>query len=89
MSYTYKMPDLEELMQTWPYEMEEALSSLPLPSAELDLSLEEYARVICALFDIPVKGNLVESLHVLFTLFQMTKDLGFAPGGSRAETPNL
>jgi intraflagellar transport protein 46 len=88
MTYTYKMPDLEQLMQIWPGEMDEALSSVPLPTADMDLSLEEYTKVICALLDIPVNGNLVESLHVLFSLFQMFKDIGYMPGGSRGETPN-
>ena len=73
MSYSYKMPDLEELMQVWPDEMEQALESLPLPTADLDLSLVEYAQVVCALLDIPVKGNIVESLHVLFSLYQEFK----------------
>jgi intraflagellar transport protein 46 len=89
MTYSYKMPDLEELMQVWPDEMEAALGSLPLPTADLDLSLDEYTKVICALLDIPVKGNLIESLHVLFTLFQMFKDIGCFPGGSRSGTPSL
>ena len=72
-------------MQVWPDEMEQALESLPLPTAEMDLSLVEYAQVICALFDIPVKGNIVESLHVLFSLYQEFKSNLFfqtkSPGG--------
>ena len=28
-----------------------------------------YVRIICAILDIPVHANIVESLHVLFTLF--------------------
>jgi intraflagellar transport protein 46 len=87
MNYTYKMPDLGELMQEWSEEMDGALESLPLPTAEMDLSVEEYTRVICALLDIPVKGNLVESLHVLFSLYQMFKDFGHFPGASRGSTP--
>ena len=85
MTYSYKMPDLEELMQVWPDEMEQALESLPLPTSDMDLSLVEYAQVICALFDIPVKGNIVESLHVLFSLYQEFKSNLFfqtkSPGG--------
>ena len=84
MSYSYKMPDLEDLMQVWPDELEKALESLPLPTADLDLSLVEYAQVVCALLDIPVKGNIVESLHVLFSLYQEFKSNLFfqtkAPG---------
>jgi intraflagellar transport protein 46 len=88
MNYTYKMPDLEELMQEWPEEMDGALTSLPLPTADMDLSLEEYVRVICAMLDIPVKGNIVESLHVLFSLYHLFTDFGhFAGANSRGSTP--
>jgi intraflagellar transport protein 46 len=87
MSYSYKMPDLEDLMQVWPDDMEAALSSLPLPTADMDMSLEEYTKVICAMLDIPVKGNIVESLHVLFSLYQMFKDIGYFAGASRGSTP--
>jgi intraflagellar transport protein 46 len=90
MNYTYKMPDLEELMQEWTEDMDGALSSLPLPTADMDLSLEEYTRVICAMLDIPVKGNIVESLHVLFTLYDLFKDFGHFPGSnSRGSTPKV
>ena len=89
MTYSFKIPDIEELMQPWPDEMESALQSLPLPSAELDLTLEEYAKVVCALLDIPVKGNIVESLHLMFTLYQQFKECNyFTNAGSRGSTPN-
>lgn len=77
MTYSFKVPDIEELMEPWADEMETALASLPLPGADLDLTLEEYARVICALLDIPVKGNLVESVHLLFTLYQQFKECNY------------
>ncbi|KAK1942220.1 Intraflagellar transport protein 46 [Phytophthora citrophthora] len=67
--YTKTMPDIESLMQVWPEEFEELLSKSTLPSADLDMSLEQYVRVICALLDIPVHKNVYESLHVLFTLY--------------------
>jgi intraflagellar transport protein 46 len=63
MTYSYKM-------QVWPEEIEGALA------ADVDMTLEEHTKVICAMLDIPVKGNIVESLHVLFSLFQMFKDIG-------------
>ncbi|KAG6623139.1 Intraflagellar transport protein 46 [Phytophthora cinnamomi] len=67
--YTKTMPDIENLMQVWPEEFEELLSKTTLPSADLDMGLEQYVRVICALLDIPVHKNVYESLHVLFTLY--------------------
>lgn len=69
MTYSYKMPELEELMQGWNSEMLQILESILLPSSEIDLTLEEYAKVICSILDIPVKGNLIESLHMLFSLY--------------------
>ena len=68
--YRKSMPDIEQLMDVWPEEFEEALNKMALPHVDLDMSLEEYAKIICALVDIPVyDGALVESLHVLFTLY--------------------
>ena len=67
--YTTKMPELEDLMEPWPDEFENVLRSCFLPSADMDISLEEYARIICAILEIPVHGNLIESLHVLFSLY--------------------
>lgn len=89
MVYSYKMPDMEELMEFWPEELEKAFDSLPLPNAELDLSTEEYIKVICAMLDIPVKGNIVESLHVLFSLYQQFKENTYfiANSNSRGSTP--
>lgn len=69
MNYSYKMPELEELMQGWSCELLQCFDSLVLPSSEIDLSLEDYAKVICSLLDIPVKGNINESLHLLFSLY--------------------
>jgi len=47
---------------------------LTLPSQELDIELEDYAKLVCVLLDIPVfetspEKNLIESLHLLFTLY--------------------
>ena len=67
--YSYKMPDLNDLLLEWPPELDKALESIPLPTADMDLTIEEYAKIICAFLDIPVKGNVIESLHVFFTLF--------------------
>lgn len=72
--YKRNMPDIESLMAEWPAEFEEQLKQLKLPDPEMDLSVEEYARVICALMDIPVYDNVIESLHVLFSLYTAFKE---------------
>ena len=72
--YTKAMPDIEQLMQVWPVEMEEALETCELPSADLDVDAKAYARIVCALLDIPVHNtSLKESLHLLFTLYSEFK----------------
>lgn len=67
--YTKTMPDIERLMQVWPEKMEDMLKSVKLPPPEIDLDVRDYARVLCALLDIPVHTKVTESLHVLFTLY--------------------
>jgi intraflagellar transport protein 46 len=63
------MPDIEALMQAWPDHFEEVLNSVELPGADIDIELEDYVRVVCAVLDIPVYTNIIESLHLLFALF--------------------
>lgn len=76
-AYSSAMPDLEDLAQEWPQVFDEVLQSVPLPSADLDLTIEEYSKIICSILDIPVRGNIVESLHVLFSLYSMFEDNQF------------
>jgi intraflagellar transport protein 46 len=63
------MPDIDSLLDVWPEEFELALQTLKLPSPDLDLSLIEYVKTLCAILDIPVYENPVESLHQMFSLF--------------------
>lgn len=55
-------------------EVEQALKNIKFPGPEIDMHTSDYARIICTMLDIPVhklanNRSLVESLHVLFTLF--------------------
>jgi intraflagellar transport protein 46 len=72
--YKKNMPDIETLMDVWPESFEQLLHSISLPSPELDLSLLEYVKVLCAVLDIPVYDNPIESLHVMFSLFMDFRD---------------
>ncbi len=72
--YKKNMPDIETLMDVWPEQFEQALQSIPLPSPDLDLTLPEYAKVLCSILDIPVYDNPIESLHVMFSLFMDFRD---------------
>jgi intraflagellar transport protein 46 len=67
--YSSKMPEMESLMEPWTDKFEEVLRALVLPGDDLDLTFDEYARVICSILDIPVRGNIIESLHCLFSLY--------------------
>jgi intraflagellar transport protein 46 len=71
--YTRQMPDIDSLMQVWPEELEQLMRDLSLPKADIDLDLKDYCRVVCALLDIPVFNNMIEPLHVLFTLYMEFK----------------
>eukprot|EP01063_Lacrimia_lanifica_P005719 TRINITY_DN13456_c0_g1_i1.p1 TRINITY_DN13456_c0_g1~~TRINITY_DN13456_c0_g1_i1.p1 ORF type:complete len:517 (+),score=226.31 TRINITY_DN13456_c0_g1_i1:86-1636(+) len=69
-NYTKPMPDLETLLQLWPADFEDLLAKdLALPPAELDLDLVQYVKIVCSLLDIPCYSNLVESIHVLLSLY--------------------
>jgi intraflagellar transport protein 46 len=67
--YRKNMPDIDQLMDVWPEEFESLLGSVQLPSPDLELSLAEYAKSLCAILDIPTYENPVESLHLMFTLY--------------------
>jgi len=72
--YTRQMPDIDSLMQVWPEEVEALMREIKLPSADMDLDLKDFARVVCAILDIPVFSSMTESLHVLFTLYMEFKN---------------
>ncbi|KAJ3412963.1 Intraflagellar transport protein 46 [Chytridiales sp. JEL 0842] len=51
--YSRRMPDIEDLMQVWPAEIEEALNDMNLQMADLDMPLHNYVRLLTAILDIP------------------------------------
>ena len=65
------MPDIEKLMEEWPPNVEDLLRSpnFQLPSADLEASLPEFTRLVCGILDVPIYDNLVESLHLCFSLY--------------------
>ncbi|KAI9094322.1 intraflagellar transport complex B protein 46 C terminal-domain-containing protein [Phlyctochytrium arcticum] len=54
--YSKRMPDIEELMQVWPEEIEAGLENLELPSADLDLPLPQLAQLLTLFLGIPIAG---------------------------------
>jgi intraflagellar transport protein 46 len=68
--YNGPMPDIESLLQVWPEGFEQFLSSdIALPPPGIDLDIFQYVRLLCNLVDIPTSANLVESLHLMFSLY--------------------
>jgi intraflagellar transport protein 46 len=45
--YTARMPEIDALMQEWPPAFEQVLSTVELPSADLNVSLKEYTSIVC------------------------------------------
>ena len=66
----FRMPDMDKLMQAWPPEAEALLTPGSLDDLIFaDLSLEEFLRVLSAILQIPVYSKLIDSAHLLFSLF--------------------
>lgn len=84
--YSSTMPEIQDLMEVWPKAFEDALDAVGLPSAELDVSFEDLVRLMCAILEIPVRNNIVESLHCLFTLFA---EFERNPAFQQAELPQF
>ncbi|KAJ3222596.1 Intraflagellar transport protein 46 [Clydaea vesicula] len=87
-TYSRRMPDVESLMQAWDTEIENSLHYINLPTAEINLNLKDFIKVISSVVDIPIYGNsngntkvndknssnYIQSLHVLFSLYSEFKN---------------
>lgn len=63
--YTSPMPDIDSLMQAWPGSFEDLLSSVELPTADLDVPLKEFVQICCCECGIAgVSSTLVPGLAV-------------------------
>jgi intraflagellar transport protein 46 len=71
--YTKPMPDIDNLMQEWPPQVEETLKESGLPTADFDCDTTTYVDIICSLLDIPIHKSRIQSLHVLFSLYSAFK----------------
>lgn len=77
-NYSKAMPDIDTLMDVWHPDIEESISNLELPGPDLEVDIGTYVRIICGILDIPVHNlpnnkSMVESLHLLFTLYNNFK----------------
>ena len=72
----YPASMLIPFLQVWPPDFEDLLtrgSILELPPAQLNVELYQYVKIVCTMLDVPVYKNIIESLHVLFTLYSEFK----------------
>ena len=71
--YSNKMPNVQELLLAWPKDINEELrnGNLEVPKADIDLSVEQYAKCMCMLLGIPVydDDSLIDSVHVMLNLY--------------------
>lgn len=68
------MPNLDDLMQEWPENMENLLKIHGFPNSKFSGSLSQYINVVCSILDIPVYKNKILSLHLLFCLYAAVKN---------------
>lgn len=61
-------------MREWPPEFEDLLKEVSLPSPELDVDLNTYIDILCALLDVPVYKSRIQSIHVLLNLYTEFKN---------------
>jgi intraflagellar transport protein 46 len=72
--YSRRMPDIEQLMQVWMAEFEEYLQHNPLPEfSDLPIDLPSLIKIMASILDVPVNGQMTETLHVIFTLYSEFK----------------
>lgn len=76
-NYSKIFPAIDDLMQAWNPEFESILKANQIPTqlSDIDLSIDQLTQLVCAILDIPTyNGKLIESLHVLFTLYSEFKN---------------
>lgn len=77
--YTKRMPDFDNLMEEWPPAIEHVLKDVKFPGPDIELSTEDYAKVMLTMLDIPVHNlpenkGIIEGLHMMFTLYSTFKE---------------
>ncbi|KAE9555995.1 hypothetical protein FO519_000851 [Halicephalobus sp. NKZ332] len=74
LAYSRPMPDIEKLMEEWNPEFDSILRGSKLPTAAIDATTEEFADLVLAYADIPVHASRIQSLHLLFSLYNEFKN---------------
>lgn len=82
------MPDLDDLMQEWPEEVENDLRQNGFPKPE-NMSLQEYISTVCNLFQIPLAKKKLQSLYLLFCLYGAIKQTQLYKATSSEHDKNI
>lgn len=78
-SYSKNMPDVESLMQVWPEKLENIFKDIPFPDGNINMSVENFAKIICSMLDVPIhklndERSLIEAMHLIFTVYSEFKE---------------
>ncbi|XP_066254908.1 intraflagellar transport protein 46 homolog [Euwallacea similis] len=71
--YSQPMPDIDDLMQQWPEDLEQMFKEKGFPKPEPNQLVSDYVEVVCDYLQIPTSKNKIQSLHLLFCLYTATK----------------
>ncbi|KAH1005924.1 hypothetical protein HUJ04_006823 [Dendroctonus ponderosae] len=71
--YSQPMPDIDDLMQQWPEDLEGKFKEAGFPRPNEDQPLSSYVDTVCNYFQIPKAKNKIQSLHLLFCLYTAMK----------------
>jgi intraflagellar transport protein 46 len=75
--------------------MNETLEQVAFPDERISLSINNYSKFICNMLDIPIydstnsKKSIIESLHVLFTLYVYLKENQLYQGNRKKDKKML
>jgi intraflagellar transport protein 46 len=78
-SFSKRMPGVESLMQVWPDKIESCLKEVPFPNENINIGVDNYAKLVCNMLDIPIHNlnsnkSVIEALHLFFTLYSEFKE---------------
>ncbi|XP_057659278.1 intraflagellar transport protein 46 homolog [Diorhabda carinulata] len=86
--YSEPMPDLDDLMQEWPEDVEAELKKNGFPKPN-NTNIQEYISTVCETFQIPLAKKKVHSLYLLFCLYAAIKQTQLYKASTENEKKNV
>lgn len=81
-------PNLDDLMQEWPDELEDIIKKEGFPHPNENTTLSEYVKIVCERFQIPIAKQKIHSLHLLFCLYAAVKQIQLYQASTSKEKSN-